>query len=122
MNLQDPAVQSEISLAYRPPTRRQTCSALAGAAVLLLGLAVLIPFAAIPLPKVDGFITALDAVISVTDLITAGLLLAHHSFESALGAGVRISLFRGDCGRSRADLPGRCFSNRKFRRKHPHQF
>jgi PAS domain S-box-containing protein len=68
-----------ISLAYLPSTPRQTRTALAGAVVLLLGLAVLIPFAARPLPKVDGFITAFDAVISVADLITAGLLLAHFS-------------------------------------------
>jgi len=47
--------------------------------VLLLGLAVLIPFAAKPLPKVEGFVTAFDAVISVTDLMTAGLLFAHFS-------------------------------------------
>jgi PAS domain S-box-containing protein len=69
----------QTSLAYLPPTPRQTRTALAGAVVLLFGLAVLIPFAAKPLPKVDGFITALDAVISVADLITAGLLLAHFS-------------------------------------------
>ncbi|WP_158794053.1 ATP-binding protein [Granulicella sp. L60] len=69
----------QISLAYLPPTTRQTWIALAGAGVLLLGLAVLSPFAARPLPKVNGFITAFDAVISVTDLITASLLLAHFS-------------------------------------------
>ena len=69
----------QISLAYLPSTPRQTRTALAGAVVLLLGLAVLIPFAARPLLKVDGFITAFDAVISVADLITAGLLLAHFS-------------------------------------------
>jgi PAS domain S-box-containing protein len=69
----------QISLAYLPPTLRQTRIALAGTMVLLLGLAALIPFAAKPLPKVDGFVTAFDAVISVTDLITAGLLLAHFS-------------------------------------------
>jgi PAS domain S-box-containing protein len=69
----------QISLAYLPPTPRQTRTAFAGAAVLLLGLAVLIAFAAKPLPKVNGFIPAFDAIISVADLITAGLLLAHFS-------------------------------------------
>ncbi|WP_158941306.1 ATP-binding protein [Granulicella sp. S190] len=69
----------QISLAYLPPTPRQTRIALACAGVLLLGLAVLIPFAAKPLPRISGFITAFDAVISVTDLITASLLLAHFS-------------------------------------------
>jgi len=69
----------QISLAYLPPTLRQTRIALAGALILLVGLAVLIPFAARPLPRADGFITAFDAVVAVTDIITAGLLLAHFS-------------------------------------------
>jgi PAS domain S-box-containing protein len=88
MGLQDSTNQPQISLAYLPPTPRQAWSALAGAAVLLLGLAVLAPFAAKPLPQVNGFIPALDAIIFVTDLITAGLLLAHFSItrSRALGA------------------------------------
>jgi signal transduction histidine kinase len=69
----------QISMAYLPPTPRQTRAAFAGAAFLLLGIAVLIPFADKPLPKVNGFIPALDAIIFVTDLITAGLLLAYFS-------------------------------------------
>jgi len=79
MGLQDSADESQISLAYLPPTPRQARSALAGAAVLLLGLAVLAPFAGKPLPHVNGFIPALDATIFVTDFITASLLLAHFS-------------------------------------------
>ena len=79
MGLQDNTDQPQISLAYLPPTPRQTWSALAGAAVLLLGLAVLAPIASKPLPMVVGFIPALDAIIFVTDLITAVLLLAHFS-------------------------------------------
>ncbi len=69
----------QVSLAYLPPTLRQTRSALVGAAVLLLGLAASVPFATYRLPRVNGFIPAFDAVISVTDLITAGLLLAQFS-------------------------------------------
>jgi PAS domain S-box-containing protein len=69
----------EISLAYLPPTPWQTSSALAGATVLFFGLAALAPFAAKPLPHVNGFIPALDAITFVTDFITAGLLLAHFS-------------------------------------------
>jgi len=68
-----------ISLADLPPTLWQTRSALAGAAVLLVGLAVLAPFAAEPLPQLNGFIPALDATIFVTDFITASLLLAQFS-------------------------------------------
>jgi PAS domain S-box-containing protein len=78
----------QISLAYLPPTSRQTRATFAGAAVLLLGLAILIPFAGQPLPKINGFIAAFDAVISVADVITAALLLAHFSISrsSALRA------------------------------------
>jgi PAS domain S-box-containing protein len=69
----------QISLAYQPPKPWQSRLALAGAAVLLLGLAVLAPFAARPLPQFNGFIPALDAIIFATDLITASLLFAHFS-------------------------------------------
>jgi PAS domain S-box-containing protein len=79
MGLQDSTDQPQISLAYLPPTTRQTKAALVWATVLLLGLAVLIPFAAKPLPKVNGFHPAIDAIIVVTDLITASLLLAQLS-------------------------------------------
>jgi PAS domain S-box-containing protein len=71
--------QDQISLAYLPPTPRQTRLALAGGAALLLGLAALLPYATYRLPRLNGFIPAFDAVISVTDLITAGLLLAQFS-------------------------------------------
>jgi PAS domain S-box-containing protein len=71
--------QRQISLAYLPPTPRQTRLALSGGAILLLGLAVLAPFAGKPLPQLNGFIPALDAIIFITDLITAGLFLAHFS-------------------------------------------
>ena len=69
----------QISLAYLPPKPWQSRSALVSAAVLVLGLAVLAPFAAKPLPQINGFIPALDTAIFVTDLITATLLFAHFS-------------------------------------------
>lgn len=73
------ADQAQISSAYMPPTPTQTRVALAGAAVLLLVSVVLIPVADWPLPQITGFVPAVDAMIFVTDLITAGLLLAHFS-------------------------------------------
>jgi signal transduction histidine kinase len=79
MVLQDSTDLSQISLVYLSPKPQQTRAALAGAAVLLIGLAVLAPFAARPLPQVNGFVPALDATTFVTDFITAVLLLAHFS-------------------------------------------
>jgi len=87
---------TQISLAYMPPTSSQTRRALAGAVALLIGLAAFLPFAAMPLPRVDGFIPALDAIIFVSDLITAGLLFSHFSVTRskalwALGCGYLFS-------------------------------
>jgi signal transduction histidine kinase len=79
MVLQDRTDEAQVSLPYLPPTRRQARAAFVWVVVLLLGSAVLIPLAAKPLPKFEGFIPALDAIISVTDLITACLLLVHFS-------------------------------------------
>jgi PAS domain S-box-containing protein len=84
--------QARISLAELPPTSRQTRAALVAAAVLLLGLAVLLPSAAQPIPRVNGFVPAIDAIIFVADLITAGLLWTQFSISRsrallALGCG-----------------------------------
>jgi signal transduction histidine kinase len=79
MDLQNSTDQPHILLADLPPTPRQTRSALAVAAILLLGLAALAPFAAKPMPQVNGFIPALDAIIFATDFITTILLLAQFS-------------------------------------------
>ncbi len=86
----------QVSMAYMPPTSSQTRTALMGAIALLAGLAAFLPVAATPLSKIDGFIPALDAIIFVTDLITAGLLLSHFSVTGskalwALGCGYLFS-------------------------------
>jgi len=79
MSFQDRTDQPHISLAYLPPTPRQTWLTVAWVVILLLGLAVVAPFADKQLPYFYSFIPAIDAIIFVTDLITAGLLLAHFS-------------------------------------------
>lgn len=71
----------QISLAYLAPKPWQSRSALIGVAALLLGLAVLAPFAGKQLPQANGFVPALDAIIFVTDLITAILFFAHYSIN-----------------------------------------
>jgi PAS domain S-box-containing protein len=86
----------QVLLATLPPTARQRRAALAGAAVLLFGLAVLLPFAARLTPRITGFIPALDAAIFVADTATAGLLLANFSVTQsralwALGCGYLFS-------------------------------
>ena len=75
--------QRQISLAYQPPTPRQTRLAFAGAGALLVGFAVLAPFTPRQLLHANGFIPALDAIIFVTDLITASLLFAHFSITGS---------------------------------------
>jgi hypothetical protein len=123
--LKDSTDQTQISLAYLPPTPRQTRSALAGAAVLLLGLTILAPFAAKPLPQVNGFIPALDATIFITDLITASLLLAQFSITGsrallALACGYLFSaaivVAHG------LSFPGAFSPTGKFRQRQLHQF
>jgi PAS domain S-box-containing protein len=71
--------QTPISLAYLPPTERQTRSTLVGAVALLLVFAALTPFSAIRLRQFNGFIPALDATIFITEFLTAGILFAHFS-------------------------------------------
>ncbi|HYA28784.1 MAG TPA: MASE4 domain-containing protein [Acidobacteriota bacterium] len=61
------------------PTSRQNRLAFAVVAVLLVGLGVVAPFSAMPLPRFAAFIPFLNATILVTDLITAILLFAQFS-------------------------------------------
>jgi hypothetical protein len=66
-------------LANLRPTSRQRWSALAVAAVLLVGFGVFAPFADKPLPRFDAFIPFFNAVVFVTDFITSVLLFAYFS-------------------------------------------
>jgi PAS domain S-box-containing protein len=83
MGNRDSFDQYQVSQVYLPPTPRQTLTAGAFSAVLLLGFAMAAPFAGKPLPLWNGFIPALDAIIFVTDLITASLLLAQFSITGS---------------------------------------
>lgn len=68
-----------LALIDLPPTSKQKWSAFAAAAVLLVALGIVAPFAATPLPRLPTFIPNLNATIFVTDLITALLLFAQYS-------------------------------------------
>ncbi len=62
------------SLATVPPTARQRRLTSALCAVTFLGFLAVVPFVTVPLPRVDGFIPFVQAVIAMSDLMTAALL------------------------------------------------
>jgi len=75
----DKSGDAEAWLSNLPPTSRQRWSALAVAAVLAMGCAVLVPFANRQLPRIDGFIPAFEGTIFVTDFITSIMLFSQFS-------------------------------------------
>jgi signal transduction histidine kinase len=66
-------------LATLPPTSGQRRLALAVVAALLVALGITVPFASVPLPRVDAFIPSLLGVFCVNDFITAVLLFSQFS-------------------------------------------
>jgi signal transduction histidine kinase len=62
-----------------PPTARQSWSAVAVSAVLVVGFGAAAPFANRPLSELNALFPFLDAVVFVTDLITSVLLFAQLS-------------------------------------------
>jgi signal transduction histidine kinase len=66
-----------------PATPHQKWSAFAVAGVVLVGLGAFIPFARKPLAELNAFFPSLDAIVVVTDLITAVLLFAQFSISQS---------------------------------------
>jgi signal transduction histidine kinase len=64
-----------------PPTAQQSWSAFAVAAIALIGFAAVAPFAGTPLVELNAFFPTLDAVVFVTDLVTAVLLFGQFSIS-----------------------------------------
>jgi len=64
-----------------PPTTRQSWAATAVAAVALIAFGAVVPFAGAPLAELNAFFPSLDAIVFVTDLITAVLLFAQFSIS-----------------------------------------
>lgn len=58
-----------------PASHGDRCWALAAAVVSLAVLALLVPFARVPLPRLDAFIPCYESALLVSDLITATLLI-----------------------------------------------
>jgi signal transduction histidine kinase len=75
----------EFLLAAQPPTLQQRRLALAAGAVLLVVFGLSAPFAATRLPRFDAFIPSVQAIMFVTDLITAALLFAQYSIFPSRG-------------------------------------
>ena len=69
----------EYSVATTPPNLWQRQLAFAVIVITLTAYAVLIPFAEMPLPRIDSFIPTMMAAIFVSDLVTALLLFGMFS-------------------------------------------
>ena len=72
MIARDP-IYSKTWLLSLPPTRRQTQWVVAVAVSQVAALALFAPFAKIQLTQINGFISAFEGVIFVTDLVTFSL-------------------------------------------------
>jgi signal transduction histidine kinase len=66
-----------------PATAFQTWSAVAVAAVVLVAFIIIAPFAGMPLGALNIFFPLLDAIVFVTDLITAVLLFSQFSIAGS---------------------------------------
>jgi signal transduction histidine kinase len=64
-----------------PPTRRQTRAAIAVVLIVLVAFVVVAPFSGRQAATVNAFFPSLDAIVLVTDLITAVLLYAQFSIS-----------------------------------------
>ena len=79
MPFQGATTDPKSSVASVSPTPRQRRLALAAIGVILAAFAVVSPFALLPLRRVDGFIPGVQALIAVTDFITAILLYGQYA-------------------------------------------
>jgi PAS domain S-box-containing protein len=77
-------LQDTGTLTSMPPGPRENAIAIAVVAVSALTLAVLVPFARVPLARVDAFIPAYEAALVVVDLITAVLLFGQFARARSL--------------------------------------
>jgi Membrane-associated sensor, integral membrane domain len=79
MAMHEVSGEHAISLSNLPATSEQRRVVLVVAALLVVALAAVAPFADTPLPRLDGFIPSIESVIFINDLITSVLLLAQYS-------------------------------------------
>ena len=75
----------EPSIATMKPTVRQRRLTLVLAAFVLIATGIIAPFGAVRLPKIDGFIPAIESAIIITDFFTAVLLFGQSRIIGSRG-------------------------------------
>jgi signal transduction histidine kinase len=68
-----------IVIASMPATRQERVHAAGFIALLVALFAIIVPFASVPLARVDSFVPTLQSVMCAVDLITAALLFSQYS-------------------------------------------
>jgi len=75
----------EPSIAAMTPTARQRRLTLVIAAIVLIATAIIAPFGAAQLRRIDGFIPATESVIIIIDFFTAVLLFSQSRIVGSVG-------------------------------------
>lgn len=77
----DPATDQDfpIAIATLPATAQQRNAAVGVIMLLVVVAALVAPFAATQLPRIDAFVPVLQTVLALADLITAALILAQYA-------------------------------------------
>ena len=81
MVTKDHTAVSEILLTDLPPTRRQTRAAITVVLMVIVAFALVAPFSGRQATTLNAFFPSLDAIVLVTDLITAVLLYTQFSIS-----------------------------------------
>jgi signal transduction histidine kinase len=81
MTMQSSRGDSPLSAAFTPTTPRQRKVALCFSAGIVCAFVAIASIGLIQLPRSDGFVPAVQAIIAVTELITALLLFAQYTIE-----------------------------------------
>ena len=74
-----------VVIASMPASTRERRLAFGVILLLLVAFLIIVPFARVPLARVDAFIPVIQTVLCVADLITAALLFAQYSIEPLRG-------------------------------------
>jgi signal transduction histidine kinase len=76
--------QRPFLLASLPPSKRQIRLAIGVVIALVVAFGITTPFVTTPLPRIDGFIPALETAIVIADITTSALLFAQFSIVPRL--------------------------------------